>query len=52
MFDTYQINARVYKKYEERYIKISKNQLRIMEALMKDGFMVGIQLQKIKELNL
>ena len=37
MFDTYQINARVYKKYEERYIKISKNQLRIMEALMIDG---------------
>lgn len=37
MTDLYKIKAKIYKKYEARYIKISKNQLRILESLYLDG---------------
>lgn len=37
MTDLYKIKAKIYKKHEARYIKISKNQLRILESLYLDG---------------
>lgn len=37
MTDLYKIKAKIYKKHEARYIKISKNQLRILESLFLDG---------------
>jgi len=37
MTDLYKIKAKIYKKHEARYIKISKNQLRILESLYVDG---------------
>ena len=36
MTDLYKIKAKIYKKHEARYIKISKNQLRILESLYLD----------------
>ena len=33
----YKIKAKIYKKHKSRYIKISKNQFRIMESLYIDG---------------
>ena len=33
----YRIKSKIYKKYKARYIKISKNQFRIMESLFLDG---------------
>jgi len=37
MGKTYKVEAKIYKEHEERYIKISKNQLRILESLYLDG---------------
>lgn len=37
MGKTYKIKTRIYKEHQERYIKISKNQLRILESLFLDG---------------
>ena len=37
MKDLYKIKAKIYKKHDARYIKISKNQLRILESLYLDG---------------
>tara|TARA_X000000950_G_C13900314_1_gene654617 strand:- start:2727 stop:3476 length:750 start_codon:yes stop_codon:yes gene_type:complete len=37
MKDLYKIKAKIFKKYDTRYIKISKNQLRILESLYLDG---------------
>ena len=37
MTELYKIKAKIYKKHEARYIKISKNQLRILESLYLDG---------------
>ena len=37
MGTTYKVEAKIYKEHEERYIKISKNQLRILESLYLDG---------------
>ena len=37
MKDLYKIKAKIYKKHDTRYIKISKNQLRILESLYLDG---------------
>tara|TARA_B100000902_G_scaffold399416_1_gene470154 strand:- start:5602 stop:6351 length:750 start_codon:yes stop_codon:yes gene_type:complete len=37
MGKTYEIKAKIFKEHEERYIKISKNQLRILESLYLDG---------------
>ena len=33
MGKTYEIKTKIMKEYDERYIKISKNQLRILESL-------------------
>jgi hypothetical protein len=33
----YKLNSKVYKKNKSRYIKISKNQLRILDSLLNDG---------------
>ena len=37
MGKTYQIKTKIYKEHDERYIKISKNQMRILESLYLDG---------------
>ena len=37
MGKTYEIKTKILKEHEERYIKISKNQLRILESLYLDG---------------
>ena len=37
MKDLNKIKAKIFKKYDTRYIKISKNQLRILESLYLDG---------------
>ena len=33
----YRIKSKVYKKYNSKYIKLTRNQLRIFESLFKDG---------------
>ena len=33
----YKVNSKVYKKHKARFIKVSKNQFRIMESLYIDG---------------
>ena len=33
----YRVKSKVYKKYNSRYIKLTRNQLRIFESLFKDG---------------
>ena len=33
----YLIKTKIYRKYKSRYIRISKNQLRVLESLYKDG---------------
>ena len=35
--DTYKLNSKIYKKHKSRYIKITRNQIRILESLMNDG---------------
>ena len=35
--NTFKLKTKVYKKHTSRYIKINRNQIRIMESLMNDG---------------
>ena len=37
MKEVYKLKSKIYKKYDARYIKISKNQMRILESLYVDG---------------
>jgi hypothetical protein len=37
MKEIYKLKSKIYKKYDARYIKISKNQMRILESLYVDG---------------
>ena len=34
---TYKLNSKIYKRNKSVYIKLSKNQLRILDALYEDG---------------
>jgi len=34
---TYKLKSKIYKTYKSRYIKISKNQLRVFDSLLNDG---------------